>query len=306
MSLPNSLDIRMLEALVALVEEASVSRAAERINITQPRMSNLLARLRSVTGDPLLVRTGQRLVPTARALEIAAGVRDSLATLHGALSQPVDFNPRTSTRSFVLAMSDYLVTELLPEVMARLEQNAKGVEVRIKSIEPQEVVHWLDLDECHLAFGVLPHLNVRLRASVLFGDAAVCIARTGHPDLPGRITTEQYLQLGHVKTSGIPMPLSTVEQIIDATLAESGTSRRIAATTSTGLALAKTVAQTSLIATLPARAAATFAAMLPLQILDLPFRVTPFDITMAWHERVHRDPGHVWLRTLVRSCVTRR
>jgi LysR family transcriptional regulator, mexEF-oprN operon transcriptional activator len=305
MSLPHSLDLRMLESLVALVEEASVSKASERIAITQPRMSNLLARLRSVTGDPLLVRSGQRFVPTDRALEIAAGVRDSLATLHGALSRPVDFDPRTSTRSFVLTMSDYLVTELLPGIMVRLEQFAPRVELRIKSIEPQEVVHWLDLDECHLAFGVLPHLNVRLRASVLFVDAAVCIARAGRPDLPGRITTKQYLQSGHIKTSGMPVPLSTLEQIIDATLAENGHARRIAATTGTGLALATTVAQTDLIATLPARAAATFAAALPLQILDLPFRVTPFDITMAWHERVHRDPGHVWLRTLVRKAVTR-
>lgn len=305
MSLPASLDIRLLHALVALVEEASVTRAAERVRMTQPRMSDALARLRVLTGDPLLVRSGSRLAPTDRAREIAAGVRGSLAGLHKAMERPEDFDPSTSTHSFILAMSDYVSSILLPGIMAELETVAPRIAIRIKAIEPQQIDHWLDEDECDVAFGVFNHLNDRLRASVLLHDYPVCIARKDQADIDGALTLEQFLQRGHVLTSGTPGPISTLEQIIDAALAEHGYSRRIAATASSGFALARTVAQTKLIAILPVHAAAIYAQSMPLQMLTVPIRVVPFSITMVWHERQHRDPGHLWLRRMVRTVARR-
>ncbi len=300
MSLPASLDVRLLNALVALVDEASVTKAAERVSITQPRMSNALARLRELTGDPLLVRSGQGLVATGRAIEIAAGVRASLTALHGAFAKPEQFDPATSTRCFVLAMSDYVSALLLPGIMAELHMVAPRITIRIKAIEPQLVDNWLDKEECDVAFGALTHLNDRLHASVLMHDKAVCIARRGLPNVNGKITIEQFLEVGHVLTSGTPSPVSTLEQMIDAALAEEGRYRHIAVRTTSGYALASTVAQTDLLATLPNHAALAFAQCLPLQILDVPFPMTPFDVTMVWHERLHRDPGHLWLRQLMR------
>ncbi|MDR7155740.1 DNA-binding transcriptional LysR family regulator [Sphingobium xenophagum] len=303
MSLPASLDIRLLNALIALVDEASVTKAAERVSMTQPRMSNALARLRELTGDPLLVRSGQRLVPTGRAIEIAAGVRSSLTSLHGALEQPETFDPVTSTRSFVLAMSDYVSVMLLPGIMSEMQATAPRITIRVKSIEPPLVDRWLDEEECDVAFGALTHLNDRLHASVLLHDKAVCIARNDLPGVVGTITIDQYLDLGHVVTSGTPTPVSTLEQMIDAALAEDGRHRRIAARATSGFALATTVSRTDLIATLPNIAAAAFARCLPLQILHLPFLMTPFDVTMVWHERLHRDPGHLWLRRTMRNVA---
>lgn len=305
MNLPGSLDIRLLEALVALVEEASVTKAAGRVSMTQPRMSNALARLRTITGDPLLVRSGHGLVPTDRAIEIAAAVQKQLGCLHEAFAKPARFAPAASTRRFILAMSDYVSTLLLPPLLAELENAAPRITVEVKAVEPQLVDRWLDDEDCHLAFGVLPHLNERLRASVLLHDGAACIARHDARDIQGVITLDQYLRRSHVITSGTPTPVSTLEQIVDTTLAEHGHSRRITAKASTGFALAATVAQTDLIATLPVRAATAFGRFLPLQVLELPFKVTPFDITMVWHERVHRDPGHLWLRSLIRALASR-
>lgn len=303
MSLPASLDIRLLNALVALVEEASVTRAAERVSMTQPRMSNALARLRELTGDPLLVRSGQRLVPTLRATEMAAGVRASLTDLHGALARHEAFEPSSSTRSFVLAMSDYVSAMLLPGIMARLEISAPRIAISIKSIEPPLVDTWLDEDECDIAFGALTHLNDRLHASVLLHDGAVCVARAGHPGVEGHMTLQQYIERGHVLTSGTPTPVSTLEQVIDAILAQDGHRRRIAARTMSGFALARTVSQTDLIATLPRHAAEAYAECLPLQLLEIPFMMSHFDVTMVWHERHHRDPGHLWLRRLMRAVA---
>jgi len=303
MSLPSSVDIRLLNALIALVDEASVTKAAERVSMTQPRMSNALARLRELTGDPLLVRSGQRLVATGRAIEIAGGVRASLTSLHSALAQPEQFDPPTSTRGFVLAMSDYVSAMLLPGIMAELQAVAPRITIRIKAIEPQRIDQWLDEEECDIAFGALTHLNERLHASVLTHDEAVCIARKGLPGIEGTITIDQYLDTGHVLTSGTPTPVSTLEQMIDAALAEDGRLRRIAARATSGYALAATVSQTDLLATLPKNSAQALAKCLPLQILPIPFHMTPFDVTMVWHERLHRDPGHLWLRRLMRGVA---
>lgn len=301
--LPSSLDVRLLECLVALVSESSVTRAAERMGMTQPRMSNALARLRALVGDPLLVRSGSRLAPTGRALELAAAVQASLAGLGEALARPADFDPDRDVRSFVLAMSDYVALLLLPAIMAEVEREAPRVQVLIKAIEPVHVDRWLDDDECQVAFGFLTHLSERTRASVLFHDTAVCIARQGHAEFESGVTLGAYLAAGHIATSGTPTPVSTLEQIVDATLAEQGLSRRVVAKVTSGLALAEAVANTDFVATLPRRAAVRYAKGLSLQMLELPFRVTPFDVTMVWHERLQRDAAHVWLRELIRRAA---
>jgi DNA-binding transcriptional LysR family regulator len=302
--LPSSLDIRQLECLVALVTERSVTRAAERMSMSQPRMSNVLARLRRICDDPLLVRSGQHLAPTARALELCAAVQASLAALSEALAQPAEFDPARDSRTFVLAMSDYVSQMLLPGLMAELAA-APGVRILVKGVEPTQIDRWLDDDECQLAFGFLTHLNERLRASVLFHDRAVCIARRGHPGVADALTLQAYLQSRHVVTSGTPTPVSTLEQILEATLAEQGLRRTVAAKVAGGQAIAETVAATDLIATLPRRAALRYAAGLPLQLLEPPFRVTPFDVSMVWHERAQRDAAHAWLRRRLRAVARR-
>jgi DNA-binding transcriptional LysR family regulator len=303
--LPPGLDIRLLESLIALVTESSVTRAAERMSMTQPRMSNVLARLRRLIGDPLLVRSGRQMTPTARALEIAQAVQESLLILNGALAEPAGFDPSRESRVFVLAMSDYVSVMLMPAIMAEIERTGAKAVVHIKAIEPTLVNRWLDDEECDLAFGFLTHLNPRTRATVLLHDDAVCIAREGHPAVEGRISLESYIGLGHVITSGTPAPVSTLEQIVDATLAELGMVRPVATKVTSGLALAGTVARSDLIATLPRRAAEAYRRALPLQVVELPMRVTPFDIMMVWHERAHRHPAYAWLRKLIRTAVRR-
>ena len=302
-ALSQSLDLRSLEALVVLVNEGSVTRAAERMGISQPRMSNMLARLRLQFGDPLLVRSGQRLMPTVRAHEIAAAVRTSLASLSEVLAHPQNFEPENSDRSFILAMSDYVSVLLLPPLLAAMARDAPNVTILVKMIEPTLIEQWLDEGEAHIAFGLLTHLNERLRASVLLHDDAVCIARAGHPQIDGAIALDQFSRLRHVVTGGTPTPTSTLEQVVDRILGDSGLVRHVAMRTISGLALAETVATTDLVATLPRSAAKRYADGLPLQIVDLPFRTVGFDVTMVWHERLHREPAFAWLRQAVRAAL---
>ena len=269
--------------------------------MTQPRMSNVLARLRRIVGDPLLVRSGTHLVPTLRAREIALAVEKNLAALDEALNHPKAFVPATSNRVFVLAMSDYVSVLLLAGIMAQVERSAPQVSIVVKRIDSASVERWLDDGDCHIAIGFLSHLNDRHHASFLLNDSPVCIARDGNPHIGATLTRELFVHLHHVATAATPSPATLLEQTIDAALAEQGLRRFVAATASTGLALAETVARTDLIATLSWRAATLYARALALKLYDVPLRLSPRDLTMVWHDRDHRDQGHLWLRHMIRA-----
>ena len=301
-----SLDFRLLECLVVLVAEANVTRAADRMSMSQPRMSNVLSRLRELFNDPLLVRSGHRMIPTDRALEIVAGVRTGLGHIEAAISSPDTFNPATTDKEFVFVMSDYVSLAILPALVARLTHSAPGLRIAVKGIDPPMARRWIEEGECDLAFGFFMNLGESLHASVLFHDEAVCVVSKDHPTIRHRITVDQFIQAGHAIVAGAPGPISTLEQLTDSLLAQRGMQRRILVRVLTQLTVARVVAETDLIATLPRSIAHDFARAMPLQLLPMPIRITPFDITMVWHERLHRDPAHAWLRKQCRALKLRR
>ncbi len=301
MGLPRTLDVRLLECLVALVSERSVTRASDRMSMSQPQMSTALRRLRDIFGDPLLVRSGQRLVPTARAIAIAAPVRLGLASISQAFMSVQDFEPSTSRQVLVIAMSDYISLLMLPKLMVRLRNEAPGIQIAVKLMEHEKIMQWLDDGDCDIAFGWFTHLNDRLRVSVVLQDNAVCIARLGHPEITGAVTLDQFATAEHALVAGTPSPISTLEHTVDTVLANLGLTRQVAVNSGNSQAIASIVAETDIIAVMSQRMAVEFARSLPLQLLPLPFSIAPFCVTMVWHERTHRMPAHSWLRTTVRS-----
>ena len=298
-----SLDLRLLECLVALVGERNVTRAAKRVAISQPRMSNALAKLRTIFNDPLLVRSGHRLVATERAMAVAELVRAALGNIETAMLEPSQFEPALSDKEFVLVLSDYTSLILLPALMASVDKEAPNVRISTKGIDPPLVSKWLDDGECHLAFGHFLTLGENLRASVLFHDDAICIARIGHPTIRADLPMQTYLAARHVVLAGQPAPVATLEHLTNAQLKEMGFERRVATRVATPMTLARIVAESDLIATLPKRLAEDYARMMPLQVIETPVPVRNFDISMVWHERFHRDPAHIWLRQQVRSIA---
>lgn len=300
--LPN-VEIRLLECLVALVEESNVTAAGRRMQLSQPRMSNALRRLREICDDPILVRMGQRMRPTDRAVKIVSHVREGLAQLSLGLSQQDVFDPAQSNRSFTLMLSDYVETLLLPKVFEHISTAAPQIQIRLRQLVTGHARDALEEEGCDLLFGFLSPLKGNLRISTLLRDSPVWIARASHPMLTNSMSLEQLLDASHVMLADEPGAGSTLEQLCDAELKLLGSERRIAVHAATPYSLARIVASTDCIGTLPRKLAEEYAGALPLRILDSPLELGSFDVSMAWHERMHRDPGHVWLRSLFRELA---
>lgn len=298
--LPN-VEIRLFECLIALVEEGSVTKAAHRMELSQPRMSNALRRLREICEDPILVRVGQHMVPTDRALRIVERVRGGLEEIELGLSPEEAFCPEKSGRVFSLMLSDYVATLLLPQVYRHVSKVAPRIQLRISQLVTNQTQTVLEDQSCDLAFGFFSGLQGNLRVSTLLRDVPVCIASTSHPTLSDTITLEQFVETPHVMLADSPGAGSTLEQLCDTELKRQGLERHVAVQAPTPYGLARVASSTDYIGSLPHKLAEEYALSLPLQILPTPLELGSFEITMAWHERSHEDSGHIWLRNLFRE-----
>lgn len=300
---PN-IDLKLLQSLVALVTERSVTRAAERMGVSQPRMSNVLARLRHLFADPLLVRTGSGMIPTERATQIAATLREGLAQVDSALASQRPFDPaKGEDIRFVLAMSDYVSTLMMAPLMRLLAETAPNVRIVVKMTDPARVQTWLETRECDLAFGLFMHLGESLRASPLLADTGCCIVRNDHPVLESGLSAAAFAAAAHAVMGGEPAPVSTLEQMVEHACADLGFTRRVAVRAPSLVLIADMVAQTDLVATVPRRLGLKFEEDIGVRHLPLPLTLPPINVTMVWHEQTHRHPAQVWLRQQIRAVV---
>ncbi|MGA7314354.1 MAG: LysR family transcriptional regulator [Silvibacterium sp.] len=285
----NSVNLNLLLSFEALLDEQNVSRAATRIGLSQPAMSNALTRLRELFNDPLFIRTSRGMKATSRALELAGPVRDGLAKLRGAFAERPRFDPRVSTRSFRLAMTDYAELSLLPRLLqgvARVGSSNQIVARRVDRIfQPPEAE--LRAGSFDAAIGLYPDANSlepRTRSSNLFAEQNVCIARKGHPLLRKRFTLRDFAAAGHV---GVFYRDETVG-LVDNILAGYGV-RRLVATTPHFLTAVCLVAQSDLIAVVPAGLATRFERPLGLQIRRSPIRLPTLYMRLLWNENSTAD-----------------
>jgi DNA-binding transcriptional LysR family regulator len=292
-----TLDLNLLRYLAVLVQEGSVSRTAERMNVTQPAASAALKRLRTAFGDPLLVRSGQMMTPTPRALELAERIAPMLVDVREMVRQPRAFEPTRTRRTFTLMGSDYVQFFVLPRLCQQIECRSPQVQIEHRPANPSRVEPWLESGQVDVGIGYLASPPPALRSRLLFDDAQVCLVRRGHPALNGEFTPESYAALSHVAIS--PGGAGFYGARIDALLRSLGIRRRVALTLPSFLAMPYVVARTDYIATVPGRFARYFATLLPLAIVKPPFRLPSFEISMFWHERVHADLPNVWLRSEV-------
>ena len=287
------IDLNLVVALDALVSECHVTRAAARLGITQSAASHALARLRDLLGDPLLVRgpTGT-MVPTPTARLLAPKLRSALDALTSALRGET-FDPATARRTFHVGASDYVELVMLPQLTARLERLAPGIDVWVHTYN--------DWGDGELASGALdlvigpPRGAARPRAAyerVLFSESFTCVMRANHPLSRGRLTLRRYCEVSHLMVA----PRGTPGSFVDDALAAVGKTRRVALAVPHFLVVPYVIAASDLIATLASRIAALFAATLELVTVPPPIEVPKFEIALAWHERNHHDAAHRWLR----------
>jgi DNA-binding transcriptional LysR family regulator len=291
-----SFDLNLLRVLDALLAESQVSAAARRLNLSQPATSAALTRLRRALDDPILVRDGQRMLPSPLAERIRPGVRSLLREIEQTLSEPATFDATTSRRAFRVLANDYAITVVLAPLLEVLRRRAPGVTMEILPLE-DNFRERLVAGDYDLAIRDRWSLRPARNIERLFDEDYLCIARKDHPRLSRKPTLTEFLAEGHVLIS----PRGRVPGVVDAPLKKLHRKRRVAVTLPHFLAGPAIVARTDFVMTIPARIARKFSALYALRIFAPPLRVPGFEVAMAWPTRSEADPAIHWLRTQTRS-----
>jgi DNA-binding transcriptional LysR family regulator len=292
-------DLNLLVALDALLAERSVTRAAGRIGITQSAASHALSRLRKLTGDELLVRGRDGMVPTIRAEAMRAPLRRALEDITGTLSSPRAFEPKTAHVRIFIGASDYAELVLLPGIMARLVREAPGVELRVLTLGHDPAS---ELAAGRLDLVIMPAPpsgeGHGIRGRQILRDRFVCVARGGHRLAKTKaLTMASFLGAAHALIS----PWGMEGGYVDDALARLGLQRKVAVAVPHFLVAPHIVASSDILLTVAERIAQVLAGPLGLVVLAPPRELEPmgFTISVLWHERTHEDPARRWLRDVI-------
>jgi DNA-binding transcriptional LysR family regulator len=296
-------DLNLLVALEAILRERNVTRAAAAVGLSQPDMSRALGRLRDLFDDPLLVRSGHRMIPTPRALELAGPLETSLEGIRRTLEPPGAFDPARDHRAFVISALDTTQAVILPDLLERIARaGAGGVELSTAPLRSApEAFGQLASGERDFAIGRFESAPRGIRRDLLYRDRIVCVVRRDHPRIRAKLGLRRYLAESHLAADSF----TPVERpfTIESLLAQRGLARRVVSRVE-NLAIAPlVVSRTDLLCTAPERTILPFSKGLGVRVLELPFPTPDFELHLAWHERQERDGGHAWLRKLILDGV---
>lgn len=272
----STFDLNLLRVFEALMREHNVSRAAERLSLSQPAVSNALNRLRELLDDPLLVRVGRSMQPTPRALTLEAPIRAALQQIEQSLMAGVAFDPASSRLRFNIAVTDYVELICMPRLVERLSQQAPGIRLDIRHLSPSLPAEALDKGELDLVLGRFEEAPARFARRHWMSETLQLALRRDHPLVVGALDLETFLRLRHLWVHG-----GQTRGMVDQWLGEQGLSREILYTTPNYLQAAHIVASSELATVLPTQLARHFAALLPLQLFDLPMPVGPFHLEIV-------------------------
>jgi DNA-binding transcriptional LysR family regulator len=295
-------NINLLICLDALLTERSVTRAAERLEMSQPGMSNALARLRELIGDPLLVRSGRGFILTERAESLSEKVRSGIQLMEGIFANEGPVSLADARGTITLAAVESTSMAYVPALADILGKVAPELSLSVRAPDPEHIREWLSEGECDIALGHFPDLHQDLRRTALFQQPLSCVgARRLNPD--GIMTQSEYLQRPHVVFGSPFSPRSTLEQTLMRDLSATGAQRLRKVHVSSALLIPYIVAGSNNIATMPTWLGRHYASFLPLTVFELPFKISPVATDMIWHERTHRLAVHVWLRETLRNII---
>ncbi|MBD8049833.1 LysR family transcriptional regulator [Limnohabitans radicicola] len=293
------LDLNLLLVFHHLLREKRVSAVATVLGMSQPAVSSALGRLRSSLGDELFLRTQRGMAPTPYALQLAEPVAAALDGLQQALNVRASFAPTTSERRFTLAMTDVGEMYFLPVLMGALAQSAPGVTLNVVAVTSVSLKDDMASGRTDLALGLLPQLQAGFFQQALFRQPYVCLMREGHPlATAAALSLNDFAAASHVRV----IAAGTGHGQVDEALERQGLQRRIRLTVPHYVALGDVLGHSDLIATVPERFAQRVTAPFALTTRPLPLTMDGSAIHQFWHARLHKDPGHQWLRELVAQC----
>ncbi len=293
------LDLNLLRALNVLLEERNVSRAAERLHVTQPSVSAMLSRLRDLFDDPLFVRTQHGMLPTPRVEALAPALQQLLADA-SALISPPKFEPATSEATIALSVNDYMQSTLIVPLVARLRRSAPRMKLGIRHLEVAGLVPMLAQGHIDMAITIPEFTDPLLRTQFLYREEYVAVVRKDHPIRARRVSLKRFLAYDHVLVSPSD---GSFKGPTDSVLEELGMSRRVALSVPSFFILTEVIQTDDLIALMPRRLFESRSANL--RRINVPIDVPGFDVIAAWHTRTHHEPAHIWLREeLTRLAAT--
>ncbi|MFN3844325.1 MAG: LysR family transcriptional regulator [Paracoccaceae bacterium] len=288
-------DLNLLIPLDVLLAEGSVASAARRLGLSPSATSRALTRLREVTGDPLLVRAGRKMVPTPRALELREQLGPLVEAAFAVLRPAAGLDMKTLHRQFVIRSSEGFAETFGPDLLAMVSAQAPGVTLRFVT-KPDKASAPLRDGEIDLETGVVDAATApELRAVQLFRDRWIAAVRVGHPMLDGPMAATRFAACDHVQILRSGLRTSELDEAAHLV----GIDRRIGTIVggfSTALAFAR---ETDMVAVVPERH--TAALRKGMACVDLPFEVPPFAVSLLWHPRMEGDQGHCWLRGCLRT-----
>ena len=291
----NSLDLNLLVAFVAIDRERNITLAADRVGLSQPALSNALARLRKILNDPLFVRTVRGMEPTPYAASIAEPIRKACELIDGALKMDASFDAARSSRTFSIFMTDIGEAVMLPRLLRHLQTIAPSVCINIESIPRRGVQEAMISGDVDLAVGQFEGLAGGFFEQLLYRDEFVCIANAEHPTVTDTLSEQQFSTLPHVLVSSGG---ATHEAAVERMIAKQRMKRPVTMVVPHILTLPVVISQTDTIGTVPRNLALTFASSANIKLLRSPFKLPTIDIKQHWHERYHYDPANRWLRSV--------
>ncbi|WP_322056935.1 LysR family transcriptional regulator [Paraburkholderia sp. J63] len=291
------LDLNLLVTLDVLLAELNVTRAAERLNFSQPAVSVHLAKLRELLGDPLLLPGPRGMRPTTRAQALREPLREALEALERAVAPASPFDPSVAQHTWRVAATDYGESTIALPALRAMRAAAPHTRLAIIGLVPPRIAKAAEQGEIDLAFHITSDAPEGLRQRVLFKERYVLAGRTGHPRLKRRPNVKQFCELEHVIVSPDG---GGFRGVTDEALAEAGLARRVVLSVPHFLFVISALAQTDLVAMLPWRLVRENAA---LKVVEAPVDVPGYEMCMLWHERMHRDPAHQWLRERIAGAV---
>jgi DNA-binding transcriptional LysR family regulator len=268
----------------------SMTRAAERLELSQPTASIWLAKLRREWHDPLFVRTSSGMQPTPRADVLIGPAREALALLRRLSGEERAFDPAAAHRSFRVCMTDASHITLLPRILAHVRSVGPDIRLEVAPISAT-TAQMLETGEADLAIGYIPGLEAGFHEQRLYRQDFVCLVNARHPRIGATFTARAYKEEAHI---GILS--STSYPMLESSIRSQGIDRRVQLELPGFLGLAAIVSSTDLIATVPRTIGETLAQMGPIKLFPCPVKVPTFMVKQYWHARYHHDPGVRWLR----------
>jgi DNA-binding transcriptional LysR family regulator len=293
------LDLRQLRVFEVLLRERNLTRAAAVLDVSQPALSKTLATLRQYFADPLFVRIGHRMEPTAKALELEPSIRGLLDDFTMLRVRHRPFDPRASLRTFSFSVVDAGMIRLLPPLIRLLSEQAPRVLLRVVPLDVERIESALETGHLDFVMGSFPALSKRIRRQALWSVTYVSVARRDHPRLGARPSLKAFAAERHILVSA--GATGHAHQLAEHALEQALPPEHIVCRVPTFVTAALLASRTDAVVTIPETMASELADALQLRLFAPPLKLPKIDVAQYWHERFHREPGNEWIRSVFAS-----